>query len=87
MLMELLLPHLLPGQIDAKCPDGKTALHWAVEMAAVATVKLLLENGADRNAQDGKGRTVSYILDNSGDSGVIDRLKAALETKAVTKDA
>ena len=87
MLMELLLPHLLPGQIDAKCPDGKTALHWAVEMAAAASVKLLLEHGADRDAQDGKGRTVAFILDNSGESGVIDRLKAALLTQALPKDA
>lgn len=81
MLMELLLPHLTPEQLEARCPDGKTALHWAVEMAAVASVKLLLESGADRAAADGKGRTVAYILDNSGDSGVVERLKAAIQTE------
>ena len=79
----MLSPALPAGAagLDATCPDGKTALHWAVEMAAVASVKLLLQAGADRDAKDGKGRTVAFILDHSGESGVIERLKAALLTE------
>jgi ankyrin repeat protein len=78
ILMEMLLPYLSSDELNSRCPDGKTALHWAVEMAAVASVKLLLRHGADLNAFDNKGRTVTFILDNSGESGIIDRLKAAL---------
>ena len=35
MFIDLLVPKLTREEINYKCPDGKTALHWAVEMAAV----------------------------------------------------
>jgi ankyrin repeat protein len=77
-LLELLLPHLSSGDLDVRCPDGKTALHWAVEMAAVSAVRVLVAAGCDASAADGKGRTVHAILDAVPPSGVIDRIKAAL---------
>ena len=33
--LDLLIPKLTPEQLNATSTDGKTALHWAVEMAAV----------------------------------------------------
>lgn len=77
-LLELLLPHLSNDDLAAKDPAGKTALHWAVEMASVATVKLLIRAGADADEPDGQGRSVNSILAELPPSPVIDRLKAAL---------
>ena len=79
--LALLLPLLSEAQQAAKCPEGKTALHWAVEMASVGAVKALVEAGADVAAEDGKGRTVGAILDAAAPSGVIERLKKALVRK------
>ena len=70
-------------QLNARCPEGKTALHWAVEMASVGSVRLLVAAGVDASVEDGKGRTVGAILDAVEQSGVIARLKNAL----VLKDA
>ena len=77
-LLALLIPKLSAEQLNAKCPEGKTALHWAVEMASVGAVKALVAAGADVEAKDGKGRTVGTILDAVEQSGIIDRLKGAL---------
>jgi ankyrin repeat protein len=78
-LLALLLPTLTtPEQLNARDPEGKTALHWAVEMASVGAVKALVRAGLDRGAEDGKGRTVGAILDAVEQSGVIERLKKAL---------
>ena len=76
--MDLLLPKLDAAAIDAADPAGKTALHWAVEMASVAAVRRLVAAGADRTREDAAGRTPRGILDGAEPSGVIDRLKAAL---------
>ncbi len=57
--LDMLLPKLTATQLNATCPANKTALHWAVEMAAVGAVKTLVAAGADADAKDGNGRTVS----------------------------
>ena len=80
VFLELLLPKLSPADMNKQCPEGKTALHWAVEMAAVGAVKLLVRHGVDRSIVDGKGRTVHTILDSVEQSNVIKRLKEALQT-------
>ena len=77
-LLALLIPKLSAEQLNGKCPEGKTDLHWAVEMASVGAVKALVAAGVDVEAKDGKGRTVRTILDAVEQSGIIDRLKAAL---------
>mmetsp|Transcript_1594 Transcript_1594/g.3509 ORF Transcript_1594/g.3509 Transcript_1594/m.3509 type:complete len:388 (-) Transcript_1594:52-1215(-) len=83
VLLDLLIPKLTPSQLNATDKEGKTALHWAVEMASVASIKVLVAAGADKDAKDGKGRTVSEILDSVPPSNVIERLKKALaETEA-----
>mmetsp|Transcript_17090 Transcript_17090/g.35186 ORF Transcript_17090/g.35186 Transcript_17090/m.35186 type:complete len:396 (-) Transcript_17090:49-1236(-) len=79
VLLELLIPKLEPALINTPDKEGKTALHWAVEMASVAAVKCLVANGADVEAKDGKGRTVGFILENAGESGIIERLKKAVK--------
>ncbi len=76
--LDLLLPVLAPADLEATCPEGKTALHYAVEMASVAAVKALVAAGVNLEAKDGKGRTVMEILESSPSSGVIERLKHAL---------
>ena len=76
--LDLLLPYLATADIEMKCPEGKTALHYAVEMASVAAVKRLVAAHADVDAVDGKGRTVKAILENSPPSAIIDRLKNAI---------
>ena len=35
VLLDLLIPKLTPAQLNAADKEGKTALHWAVEMASV----------------------------------------------------
>ena len=77
-LLAMLLPKLSADQLNTRCPEGKTALHWAVEMASVGSVRLLVEAGIDAGVEDGKGRTVGAILDAVEQSGVIARLKKAL---------
>ena len=88
-LIEMLLPHLSAEQRQSVDPEGKTALHWAVEMASVASVKALIAAGADVEARDGRGHTVTEILDNAPSSGIIERLKAALVPAAgdIAEDA
>lgn len=76
--LDLLIPCLTAEELNVKCPEGKTALHYAVEMAGVAAVKNLVAAGLDLDARDGKGRTVQEILDGSEPSGIIDRLKNAI---------
>ncbi len=77
--IDLIVPKLSSSDLMTPDREGKTALHWAVEMASVAAVKSLVAAGADVEALDGKGRSVKVILDNVESSGIIDRLKAALE--------
>ena len=74
----MLIPKLSKEELETASPDGKTVLHWAIEMAAVASVQQLVAAGVDRGAKDGKGNTAAEILDHAAASGVIDRLKKAL---------
>jgi ankyrin repeat protein len=76
--LDVLIPRLNAADLEMKCPEGKTALHYAVEMASVAAVKKLISAGANLDAVDGKGMTVKAILDAAPASGVIDRLKIAI---------
>lgn len=76
-LIELILPQLSPEQLNEQDLEGKTALHWACEMASVGTVSFLIKQGVDKNIKDKKGRTPLDIL-NTGEGDVINRLKKAL---------
>lgn len=85
LLLEVLLPHLTSEDLMRTDPAGKTALHWAVEMASVASVKALVAAGVDVEAKDGKGYTVRDVLDNVEMTGVIQRLKDALVLPKLVK--
>ena len=75
-----MLPYLSVGDLNDKDPDGKTALHWAVEMASVAAVQRLVAiKDVDSNIKDAKNRTPMDILTQAQPSGIIDRIKAALK--------
>ncbi|XP_038061250.1 serine/threonine-protein phosphatase 6 regulatory ankyrin repeat subunit B-like [Patiria miniata] len=47
---------------DAKRTDGRTALHLAVEFCRYQCVQILLDNGADVNAQDKEGNTSLHLI-------------------------
>lgn len=77
-LIDMVLPKLSEEEINAQDPDGKTALHWACEMASVAALERLVKvPELDRSIKDKKGRTANDIL-NSGDGAVVERLKGIL---------
>ena len=84
-MLDLLLPALPEGAINAACPEGKTALHWAVEMASVGAVKVLVRAGIDADAKNAKGQTVRDVLAAAEPSGIIERLQKALEPKTETE--
>jgi len=76
--LDLLIPKLSAEELNGTDKEGKTALHWAVEMAAVASVKTLVAAGVDVTLKNNKGHSVKDILDNAQQSGVIDRLRKAV---------
>ncbi|UKZ57021.1 hypothetical protein TrVGV298_010871 [Trichoderma virens] len=47
----------LGAAIDATDMDGKTPLHTAAQFGKPANIKLLIDNGANMEARDGRGRT------------------------------
>ena len=78
--IDLIIPCLSREDLETKCPEGKTALYYAVEMAAVASVKTLVAAGASPDAVDKNGRSIMDVLTNAEPSGIIDRLKQSLIT-------
>lgn len=54
-IVGFLLDHGAP--IDAKSPDGQTALHWAVIGARISTIELLIARGADLTLKNSYGGT------------------------------
>lgn len=78
-LIDLILPKLTKEQINYQDKDGKTALHWACEMASVACVKQLATNpDVNKGLKDNKGRTPEDILTSVEKTSVIERLLKAL---------
>ena len=76
--LDVLLPHLTAEEREMKCPDGKTAIHYAVEMASVAALKTLVAANVNTHAKNKSGLTVYDILNCGPPTGVIARLKNAL---------
>lgn len=78
-LLEMLVPKLNEAELNAQDPDGKTALHWACEMASVAAVTFLVNiPEVNRKVKDKKGRTPNDILDGGDGGAVVERVRKAL---------
>jgi ankyrin repeat protein len=60
--------------VNAKQPDGMTALHWAVQRRDLAMTNLLLEAGADFAATNRTGAKPLYLAAINGDAAVMARL-------------
>jgi ankyrin repeat protein len=70
---------LLRQQVDinARQPDGATALHWAVHWEDVETTELLIRAGAKVNAVNHLGVAPLTMAAASGNAALIDKLLAA----------
>lgn len=74
------------ANIDRRCERGKTALHWAAQgnrvfnSELVPGIALLLEKGADVNAQDYWGNTPVHLLAQCYLDGACDAIKLLLES-------
>ena len=63
--------------VDARQPDGATALHWAVHWDDLAAVELLLGAGADAGAANDYGVTPLSLACTNGNAAVAARLLQA----------
>lgn len=67
------------ANVNARMPDGTTALHWAAYNGQLALVDLLIESGADVNARNDYG---SSPMSEAAVRGDVDILKALLDAGA-----
>jgi len=71
-----------PASVNAREPDGTSALHWAVRADDLETAKLLLSAGADPNAANRYGVVpLSLAADNRSVAMVEALLKAGADPK------
>ena len=63
--------------VDARQPDGATALHWAAGRDDLASAKRLLAAGADPDAANDYGVTPLFLAATNGSAAMIERLLAA----------
>lgn len=63
--------------VNARQPDGATALHWAASLDDVETVGLLLGAGADVDAANDYGITALSLAATNGSAAVIEKLLKA----------
>ena len=61
-------------EVDARQPDGATALHWATYREDLDTVDLLLRAGADVDAVNRLGARPLWLAAHNGDPALIARL-------------
>jgi len=62
------------ADVNAKAPDGSTALHWAVESDDPEIVSLLLKAGADVKGKDRFGFTPLYFAISNDNLGMVRQL-------------
>jgi ankyrin repeat protein len=65
------------ADVNAREPDGTTALHWAVRADDQEAIALLLRAGADANAANRYGITPLWLAGTNGNAAVIETLIAA----------
>ena len=68
LAIEGMVEQLIEAEADLNFADaaGKTALHWAASVNNVEAVNILLQNGANRDAQDDKDETPLYLAAREG---------------------
>ena len=64
-------------EVNARQPDGATALHWASFRDDAEIAGLLLASGADVNAANDLGATPLWLAADNGSSAMVERLLAA----------
>jgi ankyrin repeat protein len=74
-----------PERLDAKGPDGLTALMVAASIGAEEVVALLLELGADAALRDGEGRTAADLAFGNGHADLGQRLGPDSEAARVLR--
>ncbi|EEB09406.1 ribosome biogenesis protein Nop8 [Schizosaccharomyces japonicus yFS275] len=62
-VVQKLLPHLKPDEINSKNSSGNTPLHWAAMNGHVDACKLLLDNGGDPHVKNNYDKTCLYEAD------------------------
>ena len=65
------------SDVDARQPDGATALHWAVHREQAAIVDLLIRAGADVDAANDLAVTPLLLASVRGAGDIVERLLAA----------
>ena len=65
------------ADVNAKQPDGATALHWAAHWDDIATADLLLRAGANVNAANDYGATPLSLACMNGNAAMVEKLLAA----------
>ena len=66
-----------PVGVNARQPDGATALHWAVYLNDLGTAELLLATGAVADVSNELGVTPLYLACENGNAAVVRALLAA----------
>ena len=66
-----------PVDVNARQPDGATALHWAVHHEDVVAAELLIGAGADADAANDLGVTPLLMACRRGHGALVERLLAA----------
>ena len=66
-----------PVDVNARQPDGATALHWAAHHEDVVAADLLIGAGADVNAANDLGMTALLMAARRGHGALVDRLLTA----------
>jgi len=66
-----------PGAVNAREPDGTTALHWAVRSNDLALAQALLRAGADAKAANRYGVTPLSLAVINGNAAMVDSLLKA----------
>lgn len=72
-IVRLLIDH--KADLDAKAPNGQTALMLATSARQLEVVKILIDADADMDMEDSEGKTAIAIAQKAGYSEIVDYLR------------